>query len=144
MRNKSYTATIEVSKSLKEVFDRISEVPEWWSKDFEGSSAKLNDEFIISHGDLHYSKQKLVEVVPGKKVVWLVTDSKLNWLERDKTEWTNTRMVFDLKTEGDFTVVDFMHEGLYPEQECYSRCSQGWDLVIKDRLFNYITNGKAI
>ena len=78
---KSYTATIEVAKSPEDIFNHIRDVSKWWSKDFEGRSTKLGDEFIISHGDLHYSKQKLVEVIPNKKVVWLVTDSKLNWLE---------------------------------------------------------------
>jgi hypothetical protein len=141
---KSYTATIEVAKSPEDIFNHIRDVSKWWSKDFEGRSTKLGDEFIISHGDLHYSKQKLVEVIPNKKVVWLVTDSKLNWLEKDKTEWTNTKMVFEIIPEGDVTVLNFTHEGLFPEQECYTRCSQGWDMVIKDRLFNYIMIGKAI
>src|SRR5450432_1049120 len=96
MKNQNYTATIEVAKSPKDVFNHINDVSKWWSKDFEGRSTKLNDEFIISHGNRHYSKQKLVEVVPDKKVVWLVTESNLNWIEKDKTEWTNTKMVFEL------------------------------------------------
>jgi hypothetical protein len=25
-----------------------------------------------------------------------------------------------------------------PEKECYSRCIQGWDMVIKERLDNFI------
>jgi hypothetical protein len=84
VENKNYTATIEVAKSPKDVFNHINDVSKWWSKDYEGSSTKLNDDFIIHHIDRHYSKQKLVEVIPNKKVVWLVTDSKLTWLEKDK------------------------------------------------------------
>ena len=93
---------------------------------------------------MHYSKQKLIEVIPGKKIVWLVTESKLNWIERDKHEWTNTKMVFEITTKGDKTVLHFTHEGLVPEKECYERCVQGWDMVIKEWLFNFITDGKAI
>ena len=144
MKNKSYTATIEVAKSPQDVFNHIKDVSKWWSKDYEGSSAKLNDEFIIHHPGRHYSQQKLVEVIPNKKVVWLVTDSKLNWIEKDKYEWTNTKMVFEITTKGDKTVLHFTHEGLVPEKECYAKCEQGWNMVIKDWLFNFISRGKAI
>ena len=144
MENKSYTTTIEVEKSPKDVFNAIKDVSKWWSKDYEGSSAKLNDEFIISHPGAHFSKQKLIEVIPDKKIVWLVTDSKLNWLEKDEHEWTNTKMIFDITAKEDKTLLHFTHEGLVPEKECYTRCEQGWNMVIKERLFNFITDGKAI
>jgi Activator of Hsp90 ATPase homolog 1-like protein len=144
MKNQDYTAIIEVAKSPKDVFDHINDVSKWWSKEFEGSSTKLNDEFVISHPDRHYSKQKLVEVIPNKKVVWLVTESELNWLEKDKQEWTNTKMVFNITSKDDKTVLHFTHEGLVPEKECYAMCEQGWNMVIKDRLFKFITEGKGI
>src|SRR5436305_810235 len=83
---KNFTATIEVAKSPQHVFNCITDVTNWWSKDFEGSSSKLNDEFIIHHPNQHYSKQKLIEVPPDKKIVWLVTDSTLYWLEKNKQE----------------------------------------------------------
>jgi hypothetical protein len=143
MQNKSYTTTIEVAGSPEDVFNHIKDVSKWWSKDYEGSSTDLNDEFIINHPDRHYSKQKLVEVIPGKKIIWLVTDSKLNWLENNKYEWTNTKMIFEITAKADKTVLHFTHEGLVPEKECYAMCKRGWNMVIKERLFNFITDGKA-
>ena len=142
--NRSFTAMIEVAKPPHDVFNCIKEVPKWWSKDFEGNSSHLNDEFIIHHPGSHYSKQKLIEVIPGKKIVWLVIESKLYWLEKDETEWTNTKMIFEISTKGDKTLLHFTHEGLIPEKECYARCEEGWNMVIKDRLFNFITNGETI
>ena len=144
MKKKNYTATIEVAKSAKDVFNDIKEVSKWWSKDYEGNSTNLNDEFVICHPGRHYSKQKLIEVTPNKKIIWLVTDSNLDWLEKDKHEWTNTKMVFKITTRGDKTVVQFTHEGLVPEKESYAMCEQGWNMVIRERLFNFITNGKSI
>jgi len=146
MEKKDFTATIELEKSTQDVFKTITEdVAKWWGgNDLEGSSTKLNEEFVIQHSGAHYSKQKLIEAVPGKKVVWIVTDSHLNWLEKNKGEWTNTKMVFEIAPKGDITVLKFTHEGLVPELECYARCSQGWDMVIKEWLFNFITAGKAI
>lgn len=141
MNTKSYTATIEVAQQAEDVFNAINNVTSWWSKDFEGSSSKLNDEFIINHPNQHYSKQKLVEVIPNKKIVWLVTESKLSWLKNNKAEWTNTKMIFEIRFNGDKTILHFTHEGLMPEQECYAMCEKGWDIVIKDWLCHLITEG---
>lgn len=144
MTTKSYSSTIELAKSPIEVFNGLKEVSKWWSLDYEGRSANLNDEFVISHSGLHYSKQKLVELIPGQKMVWLVTKSQLDWLKKDQQEWTNTKMIFDLSMKGNKTLLHFTHEGLVPEKECYERCEQGWNMVIKERLFNFISSGKTI
>ena len=141
MENKNYTATIEVKKSSQEVFNAINDVTKWWSKDFEGKSTKLNDEFIINHPNQHYSKQKLIEVVPGKKVVWHVTESKLDWIKNDKEEWTNTKMIFEISAKNDMIVLHFTHDGLVSEKECYGMCEKGWDMIIKDWLLHFITTG---
>jgi uncharacterized protein YndB with AHSA1/START domain len=148
--NKSFEATIEVSKTPQRVFNCITnDVTKWWGgKDLEGSSKKLNDEFVINHPGAHYSKQKLIEVIPGKKIVWLVTDSTLHWLKNNQHEWTDTKMIFEITTGGDArrieqtpgreTILHFTHQGLVPGMECYSMCEQGWTTVIKDYLFNLI------
>jgi hypothetical protein len=139
VKDQSYSATIEVVLSPADVFAHVNDVSKWWTKDFEGQSTKLNDEFIIEHPGAHYSKQKLVELIPGKKVAWLVTESCLNWLEKNKGEWTNTKMVFEINPKGDSTKLGFTHQGLVPELECYSRCSQGWDIVVKEGLYGFMT-----
>jgi hypothetical protein len=143
--NKNYKAVIELAKSPEFVFNCLKEVSKWWNReDFEGDSSKPDDEFVICHPGRHYSKQKLIEVVPNEKVVWLVTDSKLDWLEKDQNEWTNTKMIFEITTRGDLTVLHFTHEGLVPQKECYEMCERGWNMVIKERLFSFITLGKTI
>ena len=133
--------SIELEKSSLDVFKAITDdLAKWWGgKDLKGSTTKLDDEFTVHHPGAHYSKQKLVEIIPGKKVVWLVTESELSWLEKDKHEWTNTKMIFEITVQENKTILRFTHEGLIPGKECYKRCSQGWDMVIKERLFNYIT-----
>jgi len=134
MKKENYTATIEVSETPKVVFNHINNVSQWWSlsaaespsgkkSEFEGKSTKLNDEFIIRFGDTHYSKQKVIEMISDKKVVWIVTESKLNWLEKNKAEWTNTKMIFEITSNGNKILLKFTHEGLVREHECYSRCT---------------------
>jgi hypothetical protein len=143
VEKQDYTARLTVSATAKEVFKSINEVTKWWTADLEGSSEKLNDAFTVRFfDDLHVSTQKLVEVIPDKKVVWLVTDSNLTFVE-DKHEWTNTRICFEIADQGDETVINFTHFGLVPDFQCFNSCQKGWDYYIKGSLFKLLTEGKG-
>jgi len=135
----SFATTIEISNSPEEVFNCITEVTKWWSKDFEGSSSQLNDEFVIHHPNQHYSKQKLIEFIPNRKIVWLVTESQLYWLQNNKEEWTNTKMIFEISAQNNKTILHFSHYGLVPELECHTMCEKGWTMIIKSWLLHFIT-----
>jgi Activator of Hsp90 ATPase homolog 1-like protein len=142
MKKQDYNASITVNATAKEVFKSITSVSKWWTEDLEGSSQKLNDEFTVRFDDIHVSKQKLVEVIPDKKVVWLVTDSRLNFVE-DKQEWTNTKISFEISNHDNKTKINFTHFGLVPNVECYDGCVKGWDYFIKGSLFKLLTKGKG-
>jgi hypothetical protein len=79
MTQRDFNSTLVVDQTPEEVFHAINHVRGWWSETIEGGTSKLNDEFIYRHKDMHYSKQKLVELTPNKKVVWLVTDSSFDF-----------------------------------------------------------------
>jgi Activator of Hsp90 ATPase homolog 1-like protein len=142
MTNKDYTVTLVVGAPPQEVFRDINNVTKWWTEELDGSSEKLNDEFTVRFADVHMSAQKLTELIPYKKVVWLVTKSKLNFL-KDKQEWNDTRISFELSEVGKQTHLRFTHHGLVPEVECYKDCSKGWDYYIKGSLFKLLTTGKG-
>ena len=142
MKNQDYTVSITVNATAREAFNGINKVSEWWTENLEGSSQKLNDEFTVRFGDVHYSKQKLIEVVPDQKVVWLVTDSRLNFI-KDGQEWTDTKISFEIYTENDKTKIHFMHIGLVPEIECFDACSNAWSQYIQQSLSRLITTGKG-
>ncbi|HWB25141.1 MAG TPA: SRPBCC domain-containing protein [Chitinophagaceae bacterium] len=135
----NYTVAIEVAKPPAIVFNHIiNDVSKYWPEEFEGESARLNDEFIFSSGDSHYSKNKVIELEPNKKVVWLVTDSIR---KPDGFKWTGTRMIFTLTPKDGGTLLEFTYDGPVLEDE-YDRLIQVCDMVIKERLYNFITKSK--
>jgi len=144
MEKLDYHISITVNVPAEQAFKSINSVSKWWTENVAGSSEKLNDEFIVRSGDVHYSKHRIIELIPDKKVVWLVTESKLNWIKNNKDEWTNTKMIFEIIPDGTKTTIHFTHEGLIPGQECYENCVKGWDSIIQQNLYKYLTTGEIV
>jgi hypothetical protein len=133
----NYTVAIEVARTPQDVFTHITnDVSGFWPEELEGKCSKLNDEFVFRSGDSHYSKNKVVEFVPNKKLVWLVTESIR---KTDNFEWTGTKMIFELTPKDGSTVLKFTYDGFILENE-YDRLVQVCDMVIRDKLYNFLTN----
>lgn len=145
MNTTNFTYTLSTDKSPNEVFEAILDVRSWWSglhsEHFEGPTEKLNDEFKFNAGGgAHYSKQKLTALIPNKKVVWLITDGSLSFVEK-KGEWIGTKVVFDINEKDGKTELVFTHEGLTPELECYDSCSSAWSQYLEQKLQTIINTG---
>ena len=123
IRDSDFSAAFTVDQTPEEAFAAINNVRGWWSGNIEGRTDRVGEEWTYRYKDVHYSKQNITELVPGKKVVWLVLDGYLSFVE-DKTEWTGTTITFDILKKGDQTEVRFTHVGLVPDYECYGACSK--------------------
>jgi len=142
MNNQSFTTTLVVEQTPKEVFNAINNVRRWWSEEIEGNTSNLDDEFLYHYKDVHISKLKLTEVVPNKKVVWLVENNYFQFT-KDSSEWKGTKIIFEITEQDGKTKLQFTHLGLVPEYECYNICEQGWNNYINSSLSNLITKGKG-
>lgn len=142
MNDKNFTAAFTVDQSPEEVFDAVNNVRGWWSEDIEGSTDKLNAEFLYHYKDIHICNIKIAEYIPGKKVAWLVLNNYFNFT-KDKTEWKDTKIVFEISRKGNKTQLHFTHVGLVPQYECYGVCRDAWSSYINISLQNLITTGKG-
>lgn len=140
--DKNYSTTISVDATAQHTFDTINNVAGWWQGAIKGSTNKLNDEFTYQMEDMHFSKQKITELIPNEKIVWLVTESNLSFT-KEKSEWTGTKIIFEISEVDNKTQIHFTHEGLVPDFECYNGCSNGWSMLIQQSLYSLITTGEG-
>lgn len=140
MQHQNFNITFLVDQTPQTVFQAIKNVRGWWSEALEGSSENLGDEFSYRHGNFHYSKHRLIEVVPDEKITWLTLESQLTFVEK-QDEWNDTKIVFEVSKHGDKTKLTITHDGLVPEFQCYEGCSRGWTHYLKNSLLPLITTG---
>jgi hypothetical protein len=141
MKMDGFTTSFKVDETPEEVFAAINNVRGWWSGEVYGDTGRPGAEFTYRYKDMHKSTQRVTELVPGKKVVWHVTDAELTFV-KDKTEWTGTDIVFEIARKDGKTELRFTHVGLVPAFECYGGCSGAWGALVDGNLRNLIATGK--
>ena len=142
MKANDYTVSFAVDQSPEEVFAAINNVRGWWSQLIEGCTDQLGAEFQFHCQDLHHSTQRITELVPGRRVVWHVTEARISFVN-NQTEWTGTDIVFDIVRQGRQTELRFTHVGLTPGIECYGNCSGAWGFYLNESLRGLITSGRG-
>lgn len=137
--NNSLSITITVPKPAEEVYSAINNVRGWWSAGANGRTSNLHDEFLIDF-KRHWWTFKIIETIPGQKVVWKCTGSYMPWNE-DQHEWSGTTVQFDILEQDDQTELTFTHKGLVPQCACFEGCLKGWTGYIQISLLNLLNNG---
>ena len=138
-KDANYTVTVELTKPPGDVFNHIIDLSKWWPEEYIGENIKLNTEFVLKTGDTHFSKNKVIEFVPNKKVVWLTTESIR---KTDNFDWSGTKMIFELTPKDGKTLLKYTYDGVVLENES-DRLVQICDMTIKEMLYNFLTNGKV-
>ena len=142
MNTNSFTTSITVKQSPLDVYNAINNVSGWWSEEVTGASSRVGDIFDYHFKDVHICKMQIVELIPGKKVVWLVLDNYFSFTA-DEDEWKGDRIIFEITANGDQTSMQFTQEGLVPAYECFEVCEKAWTNYIQNSLKALITTGKG-
>lgn len=141
MKTRDYTVTIKTKGTAKDAFQKIAKVGNWWAKDFKGKALRTGDTFTVRFGETHVDF-KITEAIPDKYIVWQVTGCYLHWLN-NKTEWNDTRIVWEISEENKITQIKMTHIGLTPDVECYEDCKVGWTGHVTKSLVSLINENKG-
>ncbi|MFT3750224.1 MAG: SRPBCC domain-containing protein [Agriterribacter sp.] len=142
MKNQDFTTTVVAEATAQEVFNAVNNVRGWWSENIEGDTDKLNNEFSYHYQDVHICKIKITEMVPNKKVTWHVLDNYFKFT-KDKSEWKDTDIIFEIAEKDGKTQLTFTHRGLVPAYECYKICHDAWTHYVQGSLKELITTGQG-
>jgi uncharacterized protein YndB with AHSA1/START domain len=88
----------------------------WWTDDTSGSGAvggTLRFRFLPGGFDM-----EVLELQPAERVAWRVVDGP--------EEWIGTTVEWDLRQDGDYTIVLFRHQGWTEPVEFMHHCSTKW------------------
>ncbi len=104
----------------------------WWTATTQGDS-KVGGviQFRFGAGGID---MKVLELQPGKRVMWQVVDGP--------QEWISTKVSFDLRQEGDWTIVLFKHQGWKEPVEFMHHCSTKWAVFLLS-LKSLLETGKG-
>jgi hypothetical protein len=138
----SYTTSFTVDRTAKDAFDAINNVAGWWSQEVVGPTDRVGAEFQYHYQDVHRCTVRVTELVPGRRVAWLVVDNYFNFVE-DQAEWKDTEIVFEIADTDTGAEVRFTHVGLAPQLECYDVCSNAWGGYVDGSLRNLILTGQG-
>ena len=92
----------------------------WWAHNTRGDSTvggTLQFRFDAGGFDM-----KVLELQPGKRVVWQVLDGP--------AEWIGTKVIWDLKQEGEHAIILLNHQGWKEPVEMMHHCSTKWAVFL--------------
>jgi uncharacterized protein YndB with AHSA1/START domain len=138
----NFLKTMILKATYKRVYEALTNsIAKLWTENFEGCSDKEDETFTIRFGPNVFKTLRVEELIPNVKVGWRVTDSLINIPElKNKTEWINTKIIWEITSQDNQTEICLTHLGLTPESECYDICKSGWH-NFTESLTHFIETG---
>ena len=92
----------------------------WWTRDTRGDS-KVGSVLQFRFGQGGFD-MKVVDLQPGERVLWQIVDGP--------EEWLGTKISFDIKQSGDWTILLFKHQSWKEAGEFMHHCSTKWAVFL--------------
>jgi uncharacterized protein YndB with AHSA1/START domain len=107
---------------------------QWWTSRSSGT-AQVGEKYELDFGAQHQWRAVVTRCVPGKEFEWRVTEAD--------TDWTGTRVGFDLTPHEGGTTVRFYHRGWEEENDHYRTSSFCWAMYLRI-LRRFLENGETV
>jgi len=92
----------------------------WWTNNTQGETKPGGVlQFRFGPGGID---MKILELEPAGRVQWQVIDGPKDWI--------GTKVSFDLRQEGDWTIIVFKHQGWHAPVEFMHHCSTKWAVFL--------------
>ena len=111
---------IEIKSSPDETYRALTTLEGlagWWTRTTQGDP-NAGGTIRFRFGEVGGFDMKVLELEPARRVLWQVVDGP--------EEWIGTKVSFELRPDGDFTVVLFKHLGWKEPVEFMHHCSTKW------------------
>ena len=109
----------------------------WWTNNTQGESkvgGLLKFRFSVNGTEIGGFDMKVLELQPTKRVLWQVVGGP--------EEWIGTKVSWELKQEGDYTIVLFRHQDWKEPVEFMHHCSTKWAIFLMS-LKSLVETGKG-
>jgi uncharacterized protein YndB with AHSA1/START domain len=117
---------VGIKSSLDNVYNALATregLAAWWTDKTTGES-KVGGalEFRFGANGEHGFRMKVLDLQPAKCVSWQVVDGA--------EEWVGTKISYELKQEGDYSIVLFKHQDWKAPVEFMHHCSTKWAIFL--------------
>ena len=112
---------VGIKSSAGEVYEALTTaegLAGWWTNDTTGDGGRVGDALRFRFGSHGGFDMRVLELEPAAHVLWEVVGGP--------EEWIGTRVRWDLRREGEFTIVLFRHEDWREPVEFMHHCSTKW------------------
>ena len=109
----------------------------WWTNNTQGENkvgGVIRFRFSADGSELGFFDMKVLELHPATRVLWQVVDGPKGWI--------GTKVSFELKQDGDFTIVLFKHQDWKEPVEFMHHCSTKWATYLMS-LKSLLETGKG-
>lgn len=104
-------------RAVYEALTNLDRLSSWWTNDTTGETG-IGGVIHFQFGDRGFFDMKVLELEPEKRVVWEVIEGP--------KEWIGTKVVWDLKPQGEGTTILFKQQGWREPVEFMHHCSTKW------------------